>query len=50
MGGKYRTHDGNEKYIILARKFRKKRLSGRHRCRWENDIKMDLKEGCEFMD
>jgi hypothetical protein len=31
-------------YMVFARKSEGKRLLGRLRCRWENNIKMDLKE------
>jgi hypothetical protein len=34
-------------YKILVRKLQRKRPCGRPRCRWENKIKIDLKEtGC----
>jgi hypothetical protein len=35
-------------YKIVARKLEVKRPLGRPKCRWDNDIKMDLKDiGCE---
>jgi hypothetical protein len=38
-------------YRVLVRKPEGKRQLGRPRCRWEDNIKMDLqKVGCEFMD
>jgi hypothetical protein len=38
-------------YGILVGKLEGKRILGRHRCRWEDNIKMDLKEvECEGMD
>jgi hypothetical protein len=38
-------------YKILVGKPEEQRLLGRHRCRWEDNIKMDLKEtGCGGMD
>jgi len=39
------------KYKILVRKLKGKRLFGRHRCRCEDDIKRDLKTiVCEGVD
>jgi hypothetical protein len=38
-------------YEVLVEKPEGKRLIGRPRCRWEDNIKMDLQEvGCEDMD
>ena len=38
-------------YRVLVGKPEGKRPHGRPRCRWENNIKMDLQEvGCEGMD
>jgi hypothetical protein len=38
-------------YKVLVGKPKGKRALGRHRCRWENNIKMDLKEvGCGGLD
>ena len=38
-------------YRVLVGKPEAKRPLGRHRCRWENNIKMDLQEvGCGGMD
>jgi hypothetical protein len=38
-------------YRVLVRKPEGKRPLGRHRRRWENDIKMDIREmGCGGMD
>jgi hypothetical protein len=31
-------------YRIVARKLEGKRPLGRHKCRWEDNIKIDLKE------
>jgi hypothetical protein len=37
-------------YRVLMGKLEGKRPLGRHRCRWENNIKMDLEEvGCGVM-
>jgi hypothetical protein len=38
-------------YRVLVRKLEGKRPPGRSRCRWEDNIKMDLQEmGCGGMD
>ena len=38
-------------YRVLVRKPESKRPLGRPRCRWEDDIKMDLREvGCDPRD
>jgi hypothetical protein len=43
--------DSNCVYRVLVEKPEGKRSLGRPRCRWENDMKMDLQEvGCEGMD
>ena len=47
------THMGEMRgsYWVLVRKPKGKRTLGRHRCRWEDNIKMDLQEvGCGGMD
>jgi len=42
---------GRSLYRILVGKPEGKRPLGRHSCRWEDNIKMDLQEvGCEGMD
>jgi hypothetical protein len=43
--------EGRGVYRVLVEKPEGKRQLGRPRCRWENDIKMDLQEvGCAGMD
>jgi len=43
--------EGRGVYRVLVGKREGKRLLGRHRIRWEDNIKIDLKEvGCEVMD
>jgi len=38
-------------YRVLVGKRERKRALGRPRCRWEDNIQMDLQEvGCEVMD
>jgi hypothetical protein len=44
MGGAYSTHGRDEKCIHLIGKPEGKRSHGRPRRRWEDDIRMDLKE------
>ena len=39
-----RTEEGRSAFKILTRKATRKRLLGRPRHRWEDNIKMDLKE------
>jgi len=42
-----RMGDRRGVYMVLVRKPEGKRPLGRHRCRWEDNIKMDLQEmGC----
>jgi hypothetical protein len=42
---------GERCYGVLLGKAEGKRLLGRHRCRWEDNIMMDLQEdGCEIKD
>jgi hypothetical protein len=43
MGGKCGTY-GRGVYRILVRRPEGKRPLGRYRCRWEDNIKMDLRE------
>ena len=44
MGGAHSTYGGEENiYIILVKKPERKRRLGRPRCRWENNLKLDLK-------
>jgi hypothetical protein len=43
MGGTCSTH-GRDGYIISVGKPEGKRPLGRPRCRWEDNIKMDLRE------
>ena len=52
MGGSCSTYGERRcAYRILVGKLEGKRPLGRPRCRWENNIKMDLQEvGCEGMD
>jgi len=38
------TGERRDAYIVLVGKPEGKRPRGRHRCRWEDDIKMDLQE------
>jgi len=46
MGGEYSTYGGEKRCIQgFGGKFEGKRLLGRPRQRWENNIKMDLQEG-----
>jgi hypothetical protein len=46
-----RIRVGRGVYRILVGKPKGKRQLGRHRCRWEDNIKTDLQEvGCEGMD
>ena len=43
-----RMEQSRNAYRVLVRKPEGKRLSGRPRCRWEDNIKMDLREvGCD---
>jgi hypothetical protein len=43
--------EGRGMYSVLVGKHEGKRPLGRPRCRWENNIKMDLQEvGCGGMD
>ena len=43
--------EGRDLYSVLVGKLEGKRPLGRHRRRWEDNIKMDLKEvGCGGMD
>jgi hypothetical protein len=39
-----RIEEGRGVYRILVGKPERKRLLGRHRCRWEDNIKMDLQQ------
>jgi hypothetical protein len=42
---------GEGVYRVLVGKLEGRRPLGRHRCRWEDNIKMDLQEvGCGNMD
>ena len=52
MGRACGTNGGGEKvYRVLVGKLKGKRPLGRPRCRWEDNIKMDLQEvGCGSMD
>jgi hypothetical protein len=54
MGGACSTFGRGERrgvYRVLVGKSEEKRLLGRHRHRWEDNIKMDLHEvGCGGMD
>ena len=52
MGGARSAYGGErDVYRVLMGKPEGKRPLGRHRRRWEDDIKMDLQEvGCEGMD
>jgi hypothetical protein len=43
MGGAHNTHDRYEKYNILTPKPEGKRLLRRPRCRWEDNMQVDLK-------
>ena len=46
-----RMGEGRGVYRVLVGKPVRKRLLGRLKCRWENNIKMDLQEvGCGCMD
>jgi hypothetical protein len=46
-----RMGEGRGVYRVLVEKPEGKRALGRSRCRWENNIKMDLQEvGCGGMD
>jgi hypothetical protein len=46
-----RMGEGRGVYRVLVRKPEGKRPLGRHRCRWEDNVKMDLQEvGCGGMD
>ena len=46
-----RTGERKGVYRVLVEKPEGKRLLGRQRCRWEDNIKMDLQEvGCVGMD
>jgi hypothetical protein len=50
LGGAFRL-DGRRMYRVLVGKPEGKRPLRRPRCRWENDIKIDLQEvGCGGMD
>jgi hypothetical protein len=46
MGRACATHGGRKRnsYRVLVGNTEGKRLLGRSRCRWENNIKMDLRE------
>jgi len=52
MGGACSACEGEERCIrALVGKHEGKRPLDRHRCRWEDNIKIDLQEvGCEGMD
>jgi len=52
MGRVRSAYGGEERYKqILVRKPELKRPLGRHRCRWEDNIKINLQEwGCRGMD
>jgi hypothetical protein len=50
MRREYSTHDEKEKYIILTRKLKRRDFFGRHRHRWVDNIKVDLKERSKFVD
>jgi hypothetical protein len=52
MGGAYSTYEERRgAYRVLVGKPEGKRLLGRPRCRWEDNIKMELQDvGCEVMD
>jgi hypothetical protein len=51
VGNVARVGERRGVYRILVGKPEGKRSLGRHRCRWENNIKMDLQEvGCGGMD
>jgi hypothetical protein len=44
MGGACTTNEGDEECILdIGGEARRKRLLGRSRCRWVNDIKIDLR-------
>jgi len=46
-----RTEEGRGVYRVFVGKPEGKRPLGKHRSRWQNNIKMDLQEvGCEGMD
>jgi len=42
MGGTWRTQEFRKAYKILFGKSEGKKPLGRSRCRWENNIRMDL--------
>ena len=51
MGGACSIYGERSVYRVLVAKPEAKRPFGRHRCRWEDNIKMDLQEvGCAGMD
>jgi hypothetical protein len=54
MGGACRAYGGGEwrgVFVVLVRKSEGKKLLGRHRLRWDDNIKIDLPEvGCWGMD
>jgi hypothetical protein len=52
MGGQCSTHERNEKFIQnFGRKAQRTRSLGRPRRRWEDNIRMNLREiGWEFVD
>jgi hypothetical protein len=43
MGKAYNTRGREDKHIILAGRAKKRRLLGRSRHTWEDNIKVDLK-------
>jgi len=44
MGGECSTYGMRGVYRVMVEKHEEKRPLGRHRCRWEDNIKTDLQE------
>jgi len=44
VGGTCGTHGGRGVYRVLVGRSEGKRPVGRHRCRWEDNINIDLRE------
>jgi hypothetical protein len=40
--------EGRSAFKMLTGKLTEKRTLGRHRCRWEGNIRIDLKEMCQI--
>jgi hypothetical protein len=44
MGRAHSAHGGDEKFVHLVKKPDEKRILGRPRRRWEDNIKMDIRK------